>query len=237
MSDSVHLGLPFVAGGQAQKHVTVNEALIRLDQLVHLAVISRGLSSPPGGVVAEGTRYLVADAASGAWAGWEGHIAYYRDGAWQFLAPAPGWRLWVLDEDCELFNSGAGWQRAGEVRVGTVTGATAGLFIIEEEVDLAGTQVASPLLIPDRAVVIGVTGLVLEAITGAASWRLGVSDDDQRYGHSIGVAQGSTVIGVSSTPTAYYGATPILVSASGGSFASGRVRLALTYCALTVPGA
>ena len=35
MSDSLNLNLPYVEAAQAQKHVTVNEALSRLDALVH----------------------------------------------------------------------------------------------------------------------------------------------------------------------------------------------------------
>ena len=43
MSDdaSARLGLPYLAAGQMQKHVTLNEALTRLDSLVQLAVVSR----------------------------------------------------------------------------------------------------------------------------------------------------------------------------------------------------
>jgi hypothetical protein len=47
MSNDVtpRLSLPFVAAGQAQKHITVNEALGKLDGLVQLAV--RAVRSPP----------------------------------------------------------------------------------------------------------------------------------------------------------------------------------------------
>lgn len=51
--DSARLGLPYVMAGQLQKHVTVNEALTRLDALVQTAVVSRTRSSPPS-VVTEG---------------------------------------------------------------------------------------------------------------------------------------------------------------------------------------
>lgn len=40
MSDtSSNLAPPYLAAGQAQKHVTVNESLLRLDALVQLAVV------------------------------------------------------------------------------------------------------------------------------------------------------------------------------------------------------
>src|ERR1051325_8495860 len=97
MSETIHLGLPFLAAAQAQKHVTHNEALLRLDALLHLSVLTRGLSEPPA-VPEEGARYLIGQAASAAWSGHEGEIAAYQDGGWNFFAPKPGWRLWLEDE-------------------------------------------------------------------------------------------------------------------------------------------
>lgn len=47
MSQSTRLQLPFLAAGQAQKHVTVNETLLRLDALVQLAAKSAATTSQP----------------------------------------------------------------------------------------------------------------------------------------------------------------------------------------------
>jgi len=55
MTDTPHLGLPTLAAAQAQKHVTHNEALHRLDALVMLAVADRDLAAPPA-APAEGDR-------------------------------------------------------------------------------------------------------------------------------------------------------------------------------------
>ena len=74
-----------------------------------------------------------------------------------------------------------------------------------------------------------------EAVTGAASWKLGVADDPARYGNSIGVAEGSTVIGPSGMPCAYYGATPVRVTAEGGDFSGGKLRLAIHCLELIGP--
>ena len=43
MSDdqTARLGLPYLAAGQMQKHVTLNEALTRLDAVVQTAIVSR----------------------------------------------------------------------------------------------------------------------------------------------------------------------------------------------------
>jgi len=82
---------------------------------------------------------------------------------------------------------------------------------------------------------VGVTGVVTEAITGATSWKLGVADDPSRYGNTIGVSLGSTVIGPSGTPLAYYGATALRVTAEGSDFTGGKVRLAIHCIELTGP--
>jgi hypothetical protein len=108
MSETTNLGLPFLAAAQAQKHVTHNEALLRLDALLHLSVLTRGLSEPPA-VPAEGARYLIGEAANGAWSGHQGEIAACQDGAWSFLPPKPGWRLWIEDEAVLLVYADTRW--------------------------------------------------------------------------------------------------------------------------------
>lgn len=90
MSETPALGLPLLAAEQAQKHVTMNEALGVLDAIVQLAAKDRDLTAPPG-APAEGDRYIVAAAPTGAWAGQAGKIAIYQDGGWSFLTPREGW--------------------------------------------------------------------------------------------------------------------------------------------------
>ncbi len=71
MAETTNLRLPWLEANQAQKHVTVNESLRRLDGIVQLAVESRGLVVPPASPV-DGARWIVPAGASGAWAGWPG---------------------------------------------------------------------------------------------------------------------------------------------------------------------
>ena len=94
---STHLLLPYLLSAQAQKHVTVNEALRLLDGLVQLAVLDRHLTAPPVSP-ADGARYIVATGATGAWSGWDLNVAYWVDGAWMRLVPRSGWQAWVVDE-------------------------------------------------------------------------------------------------------------------------------------------
>ncbi|MCR9240357.1 MAG: DUF2793 domain-containing protein [Rhodobiaceae bacterium] len=239
MSDSTHLVLPFVEAAQAQKHVTVNEALSRLDALVHLAVESATVAVPPESPT-EGARWIVGAGASGAWAGEDGKVAAYIDGAWVFLTPNAGWQAWDAATRTWLLHDGTTWLAGPAGTVAALTPNMAATRIETIETDhsiLAGAFNDTALTIPDRAIVFGVTGRVLTDITGPASWTLGVSADPGRYGNAIGVAAGSTVNGVSGTPTAYYGATSVRVTGTGGDFTGGSLRLALHYLALEIPTA
>ena len=112
MSDTTtNLELPYIAPAQAQKHVTHNEALRKLDAIVHLAVIDRDIGVPPA-APAEGDRYIVGPSPSGVWAGADGQIAAFQDGAWAFLMPRIGWSAWVTDEDALLVYADSGWTAA-----------------------------------------------------------------------------------------------------------------------------
>lgn len=108
MTATTHLGLPYLAAAQAQKHVTVNESLRRLDGLVQLSVASRTTTAPPGSP-AEGLRYLVPASATGAWAGWDGDLALYTDGAWMRLTVRAGWVAWVVDTASLVVWTGSAW--------------------------------------------------------------------------------------------------------------------------------
>ncbi|PPB79750.1 uncharacterized protein DUF2793 [Albidovulum inexpectatum] len=111
MSNTVNLLLPYLQAAQAQKHVTHNDALRLLDGIVQLSVVDRDLTAPPASP-ADGARYLVAPGATGAWAGWDGSIAYWVDGAWMRLPPRTGWRAWVEDEGVTIVYDGAAWNAA-----------------------------------------------------------------------------------------------------------------------------
>jgi hypothetical protein len=111
MSDATpRLGLPWLMPAQAQKHVTVNESLGRLDALVQCAVQSRTEAvqpSQPG----EGQAWILPADPSGAdWAGFsQTDIAYFQDGAWHRIAARAGLTAWVVDEAVLLLFDGTGW--------------------------------------------------------------------------------------------------------------------------------
>ncbi|MCX5576877.1 DUF2793 domain-containing protein [Kaistia terrae] len=105
---SAHLALPFLAPSQAQKHVTHNGALRRLDGLVHLAVESVAAIAPPGSPV-QGERHLLGASPTGDWTGRGGDLAVFADGAWWFATPQIGWLAYDKASETLLVLKAAGW--------------------------------------------------------------------------------------------------------------------------------
>ncbi|SFR56087.1 Protein of unknown function [Yoonia tamlensis] len=97
MSDfTPKLSMPLILPAQAQKHVTHNEAIERLDLLVQLTLEQSDAVAPPA-TPNEGESWAVGVGATGDWAGQDGQIASWRGGGWLFVAPVDGWTAWVRD--------------------------------------------------------------------------------------------------------------------------------------------
>ncbi|HHI81956.1 MAG TPA: DUF2793 domain-containing protein, partial [Rhizobiales bacterium] len=88
--------------------------------------------------------------------------------------------------------------------------------------------------IPNRAVVLGVSTRTTQVITGASSHDCGIAGEPSKFGGSLGVAAGSTNSGVIG-PTAFYADTPIRLTANGGNFTGGKVRIAIHTLTCGVP--
>lgn len=224
------LDLPLVMPDQAQKHVTVNEALLRLDALVQLSVESRTLTSQPA-APQHGGRWIIPDAASGAeWMHFSaGDIAIFRDGYWSNATPRDGWRAHVRDEAAECIFQGGAWQSGLPVQVlaADADGAqTRAIILTETLTALAGPSVTSSVSIPDRAVLFGVSVRTQSAISGAASFDCGIAGERSKFGGALGTAAGAANIGVIG-PQAFYADTPVVLSANGGDFTGGEVAIAI----------
>lgn len=87
-----NLDLPYIAPAQAQKHVTHNEAIRALDAIVQLS-ISDQLDRPPT-APRDGERFIVGTQPEDAFTGHIGEVAAFQDGAWSFLVPQIGWRVY-----------------------------------------------------------------------------------------------------------------------------------------------
>lgn len=85
-------------------------------------------------------------------------------------------------------------------------------------------------------IVLAVASRTTQAITGAASYGIGVAGNASQFGGSLGIAPGSSNIGVIG-PTAFYANTPLRVTAAGGNFTGGKVRLILYALAFAAPSA
>jgi hypothetical protein len=235
MNETVRLRLPLVQAAQAQKHVTVNEALLRLDALSLLELQSRSLPTPPAAPSA-GATYGVPAGATGAWAGKAGELAFWVNGGWEHASARKGWRAWIVDEAASAVFDGVEWATGA----GAVSPAGAALSFRVIELDHAvspgATSVTAPV-VPAGCQVFGVTGRVLSALGGTATaFRIGIAPGAlDRYGSGIGTGAGAWFRGVTGAPVAYYAATPLTLTAEAGSFGSGTVRLAIHVVELGLP--
>jgi hypothetical protein len=124
MPDTPRLSLALLAAGQAQKHVTLNDALLKLDTVTQLAVLDRDLSTPPPSPAANAA-YIVAASPTGAWAGRANAIATFVDGFWTFDAPVAGWRAWLADEALLAVFDGTAWISATDTVKARLAGINA----------------------------------------------------------------------------------------------------------------
>ena len=84
--------LPYLFAAQAQKEVIFNEALGRIDALLHIAVAGVRPDIPAAPV--EGECWIVGEGAQGAWSDHVDAIACYCAGDWTYLAPFEGMIAW-----------------------------------------------------------------------------------------------------------------------------------------------
>jgi hypothetical protein len=227
---SPNLGLSLVMPAQAQKHVTVNESLLRLDALVQPQVQSRTLTIQPV-APQDGQAWLIPQGATGTdWAMMTvGSLAIYRDGYWAEISPAEGWTARVIEENAGVVFDGTRWRLAGssEVVAQSTSGAKTRAIIVEQIISgLTGSSVTSVALIPARAIVFCVSVRTRVAITGATSFDCGLAGETSKFGGSLGVSAGSSNLGVIG-PTAFYADTAVVLSANGGSFTGGELAMAI----------
>lgn len=98
MSTTPILALPLLAAAQAQKHVTLNEALFLLDALTQIAVKELGRNSPPDQPMA-GDRYIVGTAPTANFTGKAGMLAAFDGAAWTYTTLRAGFIFFVTSEN------------------------------------------------------------------------------------------------------------------------------------------
>jgi len=107
MTTTSHLAITLVEQAQAQKEVTVNEALTRIDALLNTGAKSRTINTPPGSPTS-GDLYIVGASPTGDWLGQAAKLAYF-DQVWRFITPQEGVSLWVNDQDTTYTYDGTNW--------------------------------------------------------------------------------------------------------------------------------
>ncbi|SLN74187.1 hypothetical protein TRL7639_04504 [Falsiruegeria litorea R37] len=111
MPVSPNLSLPYIQPSQAQKHVTHNEGMRRLDALVQLSVTSASITTPPA-TPDDGARYILPIGADGAWSGHSRELAVFEDTSWAFYPAEGGWIAWDEDAQELLAFDGTDWVKA-----------------------------------------------------------------------------------------------------------------------------
>jgi hypothetical protein len=187
----------------------------------------------------DGERHLVAASATGAWAGKDFNIAAYQSGAWNFYPPREGWLCWVAAETKALIYTAGVWAdflgtSTPPVAVTSVHGAKSELKILEEELTLTGASVTSTVAIPNGSICYGVSERVTLAVTGATSFKVGISGELNKFGDLLDIHAGSTNFGIIG-PTAFYADMPVIVTANGSNFTGGKVRIAIQHLLVTPP--
>lgn len=233
-NSSANLSLPFLMPAQAQKHVTHNEALLALDALVQLSLVSRGRATPPT-EPEDGARYLIADGAQDAWSGMDGRIACFRDGSWGFHLPRTGWIAWVADEGHALVFDGSDWldvagafdrlgiNASADATNRLVVGGPASLFdgisgSHRIKVNKAGPDDTAALLFQT-----GYSGRAEFGLTGSDTFELKVSSDGNVWTTALAVDGVTGSIGIGKNP----GAVPLEINGGIRSVSSSAAYLQL----------
>jgi len=121
--DSVtsRLALPMLFAGQAQKEAFVNEALARIDALLHCA--AEGTRNDPPLAPQDGETWLIGSVPTGDWLGKAGQLACRQSGQWLYASPRDGMRVLDRSTGTEM-RYADGWGTAA-----TITPPTGGTTV------------------------------------------------------------------------------------------------------------
>jgi hypothetical protein len=108
MQQTPRLALPLIAAGQSQKDVTHNDAVLALDRLVALAVLSASALAPPASPP-DGGVWIVPAAGATIWGQPAGTLMHRQDEAWIAALPHDGQVAYVAENGLLLVHAG-GWQ-------------------------------------------------------------------------------------------------------------------------------
>lgn len=254
----MNFGIPFLAAGQAQKYVTVNEAFNVIDQALNLDVIRADFTNPPVGP-SEGDKYIPFAPAGGEWTGRENQIAVYVNAEWVFFVPTIGLTAFNQALGQYIAYNGSAWVSyalyAGltpQTENGGVTTTSLGIsandaeftFVQKEELVnfSSGAIVTSSLTFPNRSVplfaslynVSGITGptgvqwYVEEFGSVAIVFETGFSGNTSVSQQQSGPANPMKPV-FSSAPVSFEDFGVTAGSGTGSAFTGGSARLTIGY--------
>ncbi|MEM9141184.1 MAG: DUF2793 domain-containing protein, partial [Pseudomonadota bacterium] len=197
------------------------------------AVLTFG-GATPAPAPDDGDMHVVGQNATGAWAEQDDDLAIFMNGDWLFVAPWAGCRVWIEGNAEAVVYDGEQW--VPNWMGGSPSGAATQSRVVEIDHELAaGAASVTVDVIPDKAVVLGVTGRVIQAIGGVNGWSIGVPGSVGRYGSGYNPSLNAFARGVTGQPLAYYGATALELTADNGAFTGGVVRLAVHFTEIQPP--
>ena len=96
--ETARFEIPLLAAGQAHKELFHNEALARIDFLIHPIV--QAIETDPTAIVpVPGQSWLVGPGAMNDWLGQDDQVAGCTGNGWLFIAPLPLMRLYIESID------------------------------------------------------------------------------------------------------------------------------------------
>ena len=111
--ETARFEIPLLAAGQAHKELFHNEALTRIDFLMHPIV--QAIETDPTTIVpVPGQSWLVGPGATDQWLDHDDHVAGWSGNAWLFFAPIALMRVYIESTDDFAIYRGS-WQLAAEV--------------------------------------------------------------------------------------------------------------------------
>ncbi|MDT1061484.1 hypothetical protein RM190_06400 [Paracoccus sp. CPCC 101403] len=141
----------------------------------------------------------------------------------------------IVDRGVTAIHDGTNWV-AGALSLGQ---HGAGMLVGQASEDVtiqSGATVTTSMAIPSGVMVVGATARVLTAITGSlTSWSLGHSDAVNRFGEGLGKSAASWSRGILGAPMTYWTPSPLRLTAVGGQFATGKVRIVVHWRELRLP--
>jgi hypothetical protein len=112
------------------------------------------------------------------------------------------------------------------------------LGCLEELVTLSGATTDTTITFPNQCLIFGVSLRVVTLITGSGvtSFDIGrVGGAANEFGNDVGLTAGTTNQGLLGNPSGNYASTAVRITANGGTFSGGTVRVQINYLLCNPP--